>query len=115
MRYRITDVISFLIVIVLIVGLTSFAMAAMINEGIRAVNQQVEVEALILNENRQLGDIIHLCADVSGTRNRYTVQWEQDSGAGWAPIPNATDIIYAYTLSEENLSCRYRVLMTVTN
>ncbi len=115
MRLKITDVIIYLTVIVLVVGITAFALAAMIGEGIHAAGEHAEVQISVLGNERQYkaGDIIHLCANVTGTKNRYSLQWQANDGTGWDSIRGAKSVVYAYELNRDNGGNRYRVIVNL--
>ena len=115
MRLKMTDVIIYLTVIILVVGITAFALAAMIGEGVHAAGEHAEVQISVLDGDRQhrTGDIIHLCANVKGTKSRYSLQWQSNDGTGWDSILGAKSVVYAYELNHDTGNSRYRVIVNI--
>ncbi|MBO2516778.1 MAG: hypothetical protein CW338_05785 [Clostridiales bacterium] len=121
MKLRASDAIAFLAIIIVIVALSAYALAATISEGIRVMNEPVEVKISALNGNKvKIGDVVTLCANLGGVKSRYNLRWETDDGNGvWREITeeegtiSADGLLYAFRISNENRNNKYRVLMTV--
>lgn len=108
-----SDVIAFLLVMILIVGIVVFSITATISEGLRAAAETAEVEVEVLDgyKAHSYGDIIHLVAKVKGVGTRYSLQWQVNDGSGWESIPGANGVAYAYELKKENRTYQYRVIV----
>lgn len=121
MRLRASDAIAFLAIIIVVVALSAYALAATIGEGIRVMNEPVEVKISVLNGGKiRVGDEVTLCANLGGVKTRYTLNWQTDDGTGeWRAIRNdegiisADGLLYAFKSSRENVKNKYRVLMTI--
>ena len=121
MRFKASDAIAFLAIIIVIVALSAYALAATIGEGIRVLNEPVEVKISILNGNKiRLGDVVTLCANMGGVKGGYTLNWQTDGGTGeWRPVTtdegsvSADGLLYAFQSSKENIKNRYRVLLVL--
>lgn len=79
--------------------------------GIHATRGGVELAA---GEPVRLGDTIHLTGQVENPDGLPCVmQWQEMAGGGWRAIDGATSAAYSFTLSEENLTRQYRLLLAV--
>lgn len=75
------------------------------------VEEKAAVKVRILNKgDLYYGDTIKLQAMVKNVADGYTLQWQQNNGNGWEDIPDATESVYEFIITEESAT-DYRVIV----
>ena len=57
------------------------------------------------------GDTVTLRAVVENATAEYALRWEVNAGSGWQALENETEYDYTYTVTEENVTFAYRVVL----
>ena len=68
------------------------------------------------NGDLHYGDMVTLTARLFGYENAVcTVQWQtSEDGVNWTDVEDATELIYAFTVTEENCQNYWRLIVNVT-
>ena len=110
-RSKVADVLSLAVVVAIIVASVTFAMLSQAKESTEKPAPQVEL-TLANNGTSEYGSRITLIASVRGITPPYTLLWQYNDGNSWRDLDGAQGSTYEYTLSEENKSYTYRVLVS---
>lgn len=79
-------------------------------------DREIVIRAEYEGEQLYFGDEVALCAELIGYENAvYTVQWEtSEDGEDWTDVEDATELTYAFVLTEENWQNLWRLTVNVT-
>ena len=67
--------------------------------------------ALVTGGDLFFGDAVTLRAVVENATAEYALRWEVNAGSGWQALENETEHDYTYTVTEENVTFAYRVVL----
>lgn len=67
--------------------------------------------ALVTGGDLFFGDAVTLRAVVENATAEYALRWEVNAGSGWRALENETEHDYTYTVTEENVTFAYRVVL----